>query len=1237
MRKCRRGLAAVMALLLMVPAQPAMAEKPSPPSRQESVETASPGNAKKEQKAEKQQETSAKKASVNEEIVFNTGNHEYHVVSKNDFVENGLGDAFFEEDGSYTINIPEANPFFPYEVEFTVQGKRTKHWFMTPDDQVRVGGHTFYVSAYFDETAVTQMSLNIGGDTIVVYPEKKKFTNDEEAGTEPASLLPLESRSLEVDLSAYTPVELTMVSVNELFMGEELTDSDKVIWSREGQDDYTISMPGDRLDLSYDTYYDSSVSWEMIVGDDNQLAAENIRYNISVKVTPSRNWLIPTVYKQSNEGKREKLDILRAASNWWYGRYHDEDDERWIVFSVSSEQLDYDENAYVSFALNDSIFAETKYDQIKAYEGKFTYASEAASGTEITDKLFHADMTEADAGYVMTPEDEPWVTIVTFDAGGNATGCLPIYLVLHSRDISDKVYSRSLQGISETGEKTINVVSSTRRAYHDGVCYETHILDKGYAVNKTYYLSMHYSSFYDDDTASVIAAYVGKYSSIQEAEKAGAVNIKDELFDSRYGYGADYSDWVSFTIFAGDDGVNAKETYVYFVKAEEGEIFSYATDIYFSGLRDSRGHDINAYIVDEDDDSYAEKSYRTILVDEDVDLTYLAPEFYNPSGHEVKLYAVGSSTPEVSGKSFHDFSKGPIQYTISTQDGIEARNIWLQIVKVGVGNGTLYLNSLGDEKANTRVENGITYSTREMFLDGRYDYLHDIVLINLGSESISAISAELVSDEVELDKYWMLNGEYPLLDISNRGKLGYGQWNLAKLRIRPKDGMADGRDITGTLTIKSGENVLIVLTLTGTVGDPSITTKEIPQAVKYVPYGTMIQNSNKYSWNRVSYQIIRGKLPEGMELKPNGELYGVPTEMGEFEFTVRMTNSYDDFISSEKTFTLTVIENTDANVDDATDEGYILTQRVQNMSLDAAYDQTLVSQGVYDEFTDVFLDGVKLTKDVDYTSESGSTRITIRGETLKANNTTGRHTLGIEFRSGEEKTLKRAAQNYENTARRQNSNSNSSSSGTRNKKRSIDLTASTAKPQDAKKGYIDAQTGIITGEGIGYSRWQKDELGWRLIYADGTAASGSAAQLPDGTTVEQILWEQVNGAWYAFGITGYMKSGWVYDYQLNRWYCLTPENGLYFGWYGDAQDNCVYYLEPGSGNLAVGWKMIDEKWYYFHEAVQVPTWNFNAVTGQWVYNALSGNKPYGSMYHNERTPDGYFVGVDGVWDGQDKE
>lgn len=1231
MRKCRRGLAAMMALLLMVPAQPAMAEKPSPPSRQESVETASPGNAKKEQKAEKQQETSAKKASVNEEIVFNTGNHEYHVVSKNDFVENGLGDAFFEEDGSYTINIPEANPFFPYEVEFTYRDKTERKWFMTPDDAVEVGGHTFYVSAYFDESAVTQMSLSVGGDTIVVYPEEKEFTDDGEEGIAPASLLPLETKDLTVDLTGYTPLELTMVSVNELFMGEELTDGDKVIWSRNGQDDYTISMPGDKLDLSYNTCssysYSSGVSWTMIVGEDNQLAANNIRYYVNVKVTPSEDWLIPSIYFQDSEGKRIEKEVRRT--------YYNDYDDRELEIDIYDEKEDEDEIAYVSLSINDTLFPDVNYDHIKVYLGEFTSVEEALSGIDITNDIFDEDMTQKYGGCPVMRWHDIYITMFAFDAGGNVVGCLPFNMYVETSTKTNHISWTMLR--AKYGNSTIQVNNSSSCHRRDGVDYLNYTLYKDYPADKIYYQQLKYFNNYEE-TSEIIAAYVGQYASIQEAVAEGAEDIKVELFTSP-GYGADYSKGVIFSIFAGEDAVNVKEIYYWKVQTETGEVprLSSSTWVHFQGLIDSEGNNISINEVDADEDSYADNSYITMLVDENVDLSNLAPEFWKNDA--ANLYAEGSKAPEVSGKSYHDFSHGPVQYTVSAEDGIALKNIWLQVVKAGVGNGGLYINSLADKDAKTKVENGVTYSTREMIIDGRYDYQHDIVLINLGSEAIPSISVDLVSDEVELDKYWTLKGDYALPDIDNGENdkfIGF-PWNLAKIRIRPKEGVADGREISGTLTIKSGENELIVLTLTGIVGDPSITTKEIPQAVKYVPYGTMIQNSNKYSWNQVSYGLVSGRLPKGMEIKPNGELYGVPTEMGEFTFSVYMDNTYSSFASSEKTFTLTVIENTDANVDDATDEGYILTQRVQNMSLDAAYDQTLVSQGVYDEFTDVFLDGVKLTKDVDYTSESGSTRITIRGETLKANNTTGRHTLGIEFRTGEEKTLKRAAQNYENTARRQNSNSNSSSSGTRNKKRSIDLTASTAKPQDAKKGYIDAQTGIITGEGIGYSRWQKDELGWRLIYADGTAASGSAAQLPDGTTVEQILWEQVNGAWYAFGITGYMKSGWVYDYQLNRWYCLTPENGLYFGWYGDAQDNCVYYLEPGSGNLAVGWKMIDEKWYYFHEAVQVPTWNFNAVTGQWVYNALSGNKPYGSMYHNERTPDGFFVGVDGVWDGQDKE
>ena len=113
-------------------------------------------------------------AVAEDEVKFNTGNHVFSVVSREDFFDWELGDAFFDEDGSYTINIPEPNPFFPYEVQFTYDGKKSREWFMTPDDTVEIGGHEFRVSAYFDGTVVTQMSMKVGGDVVVAYPDEKE-------------------------------------------------------------------------------------------------------------------------------------------------------------------------------------------------------------------------------------------------------------------------------------------------------------------------------------------------------------------------------------------------------------------------------------------------------------------------------------------------------------------------------------------------------------------------------------------------------------------------------------------------------------------------------------------------------------------------------------------------------------------------------------------------------------------------------------------------------------------------------------------------------------------------------------------------------------------------------------------------------------------------------------------------------------------------------------------------------
>lgn len=143
--------------------------------------------------------------------------------------------------------------------------------------------------------------------------------------------------------------------------------------------------------------------------------------------------------------------------------------------------------------------------------------------------------------------------------------------------------------------------------------------------------------------------------------------------------------------------------------------------------------------------------------------------------------------------------------------------------------------------------------------------------------------------------------------------------------------------------------------------------------------------------------------------------------------------------------------------------------------------------------------------------------------------------------------------------------------------------------RDAKKGMVNSLQGIITGTGDGYSNWELDgeKNAWKLRYPDNTFAAGSYFTDTDGSTKEQVGWEMVNGAWYAFGADGYTKSGFIQDYALGGF----------------------FYIDINRGMLT-GWQVIDGRWYYF-----------NPVS--------DGSR--GRMLTNITTPDGYQVGADGVW------
>lgn len=1058
-----------------------------------------------------------------DEILFNTGNHIWSVVTKEAF-DQEMGDAFYEEDGSYTINIPEENPFFPYEVQFTCDGETENKWFMAPDDSVEIGGHTFYVSAYFDGTEVTQMSLNVAGDTVIVWPEEKEFTDEEDGGAEELSLLPLTEKNLTVNLSDYTPADLTMVSVDSIFTGSDtLQNKDKVAWTYTYEDDYTISESGSKIDLSRNTGY-SSVEWQMIVGDADQLTDSNTRYIIRFQLTSSDKWLTPTVYIQDDAGMRSAAIV----SEYDYDDYRKESRE--LEFTIPSSNMGSGATAYVSLNVNPSVFGSTRFSSYKVYEGQFSSATEAMSGTDITSQICNINMDQRDAGYAMAKYGSQWITMVTYDSSGQVTGCLPFRLYFRTvgNGISIGLYEK---------DGTF-VVDSRSGISTNGCVYETMTLYQGNAANESYYLTMNYYETGVQSSSDVTAAYVGQYTSMAEAASAGAMDIKNTLFksiSSGGGYVADYSQGVYFTVFVGTDSTPSQEVYKFNIKVEEGtnpyrSLYS-GTIVWFTGIKDGAGNHIDSYVASYDDDSYSENNYITILVEPTVDLTNLAPEFHTSSG--VNLYTAGSSATEISGVSRHDFSQGAVQYTAGSEDGNNQRNYWVQVVKASSGAGQLYLNSLADKEANTRVENGVTYSIRQVMLDGYHDYIHDILLINTGTSSIPALSVELASDAVQLDEYWTLNGNRELSGFTTTSKTtSKGELpNLAKIRLKAKEGMADGTEVSGTLTIKSAGNTLMVLTLTGTIGDPCIITDEIPQAVKYVPYGAMIQNNNKYSWNQVSYRLLDGTLPGGMIVKPNGEVYGVPREAGEFTFTVEMRNSQTRFKSSIKTYTLTVLENTDPNVDGATDTGYDLSQRVRNISASSqsalgglelpVESRTLVSQGIYGEFVDIYLDGVKLVEGTDYTSESGSTRITILTQTL-ARRSTGTHTLGVEFRTSEDE-LKRAAQNYlvevsgegandpnDNDSSGEDEGGNSEGDGSDNDESSSDSSATIVNASglngagrgnvantNASESLGNTENTVIYTVEAGDSLWKiaekfyGDGSFWRKIYAENASVIGT--------------------------------------------------------------------------------------------------------------------------------------------------
>jgi len=975
----------------------------------------------------------------------------------------------FEEDGSFDIWL-EDNAFFPYEVQFTYGGETWSEWFMTPDDTVEVGGHTLTgTSNVTDPEALIQLGARIGEDYIPVYPETKKFTTEPQMST--FSLLPLNTRHLgQLDLRGYFPEELKKITLEQV-LGDAYIEAEgkAVLWTKfnyydENGDpvnsgEFTLLADG-TLDLTTGNdlwWYSDHFNLELIVGTMDQLDLDNLRYSMYVYTeNPLR---ADEIWGKACSADGERKPI--AVHDVFLTRFSSDDDEfQGYYFAVDPDAWTWGEDIYVSMGFPSLLNSGT---DVLVYKGGFTSAEEmqAAGITDadrIDNKLIDTVPAE-DGGLLLTKaEYQNWETpqmyTFVFMRNGEVVQYMPMALKVFEDEVSVNVYALT---VDDPDSGRVWVDNGWNYDWADDNTEEVTIeVDSEYAKpNDQLHLS--FEAYYgpaeerDDETNGiefVKKAVVGSYKTAA-AIPAGAKDIKEQLFSDAYkdggGYTADYSKGVTFTIVDFRDEIHIiKVTTVAYISEVTADVDK-MLDIGLYGLAsetDDSGWffgDLGYTEMTKESDSYYNNGYRTVFVYD----AYSTDEFYNirPDAEYFPIiYYADESELYLghSGSAGEKFVGGQTKITVGDGEPLTLSNVWSGNVKnywvtylTQQKGPKLFVNATNDKSRYVNVaeegESEDLIPQREVFFTEGANY-HDVFFANVGDEDIAGLYAKLENAQnVAMDEYWDIGETTSLAGF--RSADYEEMFNMGKIRLVPakdENGNELSGEISGTLVIgytgdgTNGEEVRI--NLTGMSGAGKITTDTLVDATQHVPYEAFIQ-TNSMSSKNATFSITSGKLPNGLTLEKNGEITGVPSQAGEFTFTVKAVFNNDNSKSDTKEFTLTVLEDTPENIEAVNKgpNGYEIEEHLGtevtgedgevsyelNMKEVADEDLVFVSEGEFDEFVDVYLDGRKLVRDEEYIVEEGSTKITIRAQTFKSAGN-GQHVIAAEFRSGE--TLKKTAQ-----------------------------------------------------------------------------------------------------------------------------------------------------------------------------------------------------------------------------------
>lgn len=901
-------------------------------------------------------------------------------------------------------------------------------------------------------------------------------------GVAPMSLLPLEEVKAYLVLSGYAEDELKSMSVDTMlnllkdYDGNaiDIEDNATTVWRYtvddsgiEGYEKYNIGQnetiniyPGGGIE---------TFQLEIIVGNDGQLNRNNKRYIIKIYLNENfEDDIDVEIYLQSDDNTRTQA-IPNDCKEWVF-EYSDGVTEE-LIFDLSfGESITGALADHGTVWLNiKSKLAEDPRVTVEIYPVIVYENSYVTVKKPIADQVLNQNMEVYGAGYQISGEKNTDETfqIVTY--------------------VDGKEYSKKYIGVRYWNwypchegtlfSKQDNVATNIFEELSTGFDAKTHVseivfeLEPDLSDNDKYYFNYDFvmqknfggtgdATNYDRIVKKVV---IGHYDSIEEAEAAGAIDVTGDILNN--GYLADYSGMgMNFTVFKYDrlsqsfpliydtlaDKINVRvvKNHNSWREFTDTPIIGEA-DPWFRiiGVSNINNDAIDSYIIENGKstniDTMYGYGYQTIFINQDIDS--FIPTFWRANDEAIsidKIFANGSEFKEGSVLSF-PAGKNTLNATFSVvikdKNGAHPKNYDVTFVKKA-------------SEPQLYVAGPLAPDVRSVFLDEHHENKHDIFIANIGNAPLTDLWLDLDATNVELDNYWTIGGAgnntlaaCPKNFSVELDSTAYGELsNVAKIRLVPPS-TGKGGEIKGTLKIYSGEEgnssnseLLATINLSDLAQNPEIITAKLDDAVKYVPYSYLITTNNMYDWVNVSYKITDGDLPAGIELiEETGELYGVPKETGTFKFSVttqfESTSENYAFKPSSVELTLTVNDNTDDNVFNATDvaDNYSILDAIgadnagdHHYVLEEYSDKVFRSEGKLGQFVDVWLNGEKLVRDVDYTVEDGSTKITVKSQTFQGNKTNKggqRNTIAAEFRTKDtgskndknnSNELKRTSQNF---------------------------------------------------------------------------------------------------------------------------------------------------------------------------------------------------------------------------------